>query len=243
MGRSKVEYATDQITVYNYCPHGCIYCFWRIPLMRSRLQRIVPRPLEEAERYARMRKPRRIVVSFTTDPYPPEERRKGLTRRVLEILARAPQHTILILTKNPKLALRDIDIMHIHGNMWLGTTVTTLRNAHVLEPKAPPPQSRLGALREAHEEGIRTWLSIEPIIPPFTELAEIIERTHDYVDFYVLGALNYARQLGFPEPSVEEYFRVLKPALALLWRYRKEFMVKRELCRLLKKDLTELARR
>ncbi len=166
-------------------------------------------------------------VVHNCDPYPPEEARKGLTRRVLEILSKAPQHRIMILTKNPRLALRDLDLMHIHGDMWLGTTVTTLRHAEVLEPRAPPPRSRLEALREAHEEGVRTWLSVEPIIPPFTDLAEIIRETRGYVDLYVLGAFNYARQLGFPEPSAEEYFKVIRPALPLLSNVK--FIVKREL--------------
>jgi len=232
VGRSKVEYASDQITVYNYCSHGCVYCFWRLPLWRARLRRIVPRPLEEAKRYARMRKPRRIVVSFTTDPYPAEERRRRLTRRVLEILSKAPQHTILVLTKNPELALRDLDVMHVHGDMWLGTTITCLDGSDLLEPGAPSAQKRLKALWEAHNEGIKTWVSIEPIIPPLTNIEEIVTESHKYVDFYVLGAFNYARQLGLPEPSKEEYLKVLAPGLLTLRRFEKRFFIKRELRRL-----------
>jgi len=229
VGRSSVEYATDQITVYKSCPYGCIYCFWKVPLMRSRLQRIEPRPVQEAMMYARSKRRRVIVISFTTDPYPPCEAYKRLTRRVLEVLSKAPQHRILILTKNPGLALRDLDLMHIHGDIWLGTTLTCLHDSSFLEPRAPPAQRRLEALREAHGEGVKTWVSIEPIIPPFTNVKEIVVASHGFVDFYVLGAFNYARQLGLPEPSKREYLKVLAPGLLTLEKLGKRFFIKREL--------------
>ncbi|RLE88653.1 MAG: hypothetical protein DRJ67_01395 [Thermoprotei archaeon] len=199
--------------------------------MKARARMIRPRPLEEARRYARMGRPRRIVISFTTDPYPPAEERWRLTRRVLQILAGAPQHTIMILTKNPRLALRDLDVMHLHGGMWLGATVIALDGARALEPRAPSPWSRLEALREAHEEGVRTWLSVEPIIPPISKPLEIVREAVDYVDFFVFGKLNYARQLGLPEPDPRELWDALRPALSFLSRRGKKFLVKRELIR------------
>lgn len=231
MGRSNVEYATDQITVYKTCPYGCRYCFWRTPLFRSRLRRLEPRPVHEAMRYARM-KHRTIVISFTTDPYPPQEEHQRITRRVLEILSHSYWNKIMILTKNPRLALRDLDIMLAHGRMWLGSTVIHLNDNNMLEPNAPPVSSRLEALREAHNEGVRTWLSIEPIIPPITNVKEIVEKTHDFVDFYVLGAFNYAKQLGLPLPTKEEYLKLLIPGLMSLKEHGASFLVKKELRRL-----------
>ena len=232
VGRSKVlDYATDQITVYKTCPYGCRYCFWRVPLFRSRLRRMQPKPIQEAMKYSRM-KNRVIVISFTTDPYPPQEEHQRLTRRVLEILSHSYWNKIMILTKNPKLALRDLDIMLAHGRMWLGSTVIHLNDTNMLEPNAPPVSSRLEALRKAHEEGVTTWLSIEPIIPPITNVKEIVKKTHGYVDFYVLGAFNYAKQLGLPSPTKEEYLKVLIPGITALKEYQANFIIKKELRRL-----------
>ncbi len=202
--------------------------------MRSRLARMNPRPLDEARAYARKRSRSIIVISFTTDPYPPEEVDRRLTRRVLEILAEAPQHRILVLTKNPRLALRDMDLMLQHGDTWLGTTLTSLSDPNPLEPKAPPASKRLAALRAAKRDGVRTWLSLEPIVPGVTDVAAIVEATYSFVDFYVLGAFNYASQLGFREPEPKEYEPVLD-GIWLLDALGKEFFVKKELRKILSK--------
>ncbi|MBW2636274.1 MAG: radical SAM protein [Deltaproteobacteria bacterium] len=229
MGRSRVEYATDQITVYKPpCPFKCRYCFWNVPLMRARAERIDPRPIEEAIAYARSGVRRTIVVSFTTDPYPYVEQRNRLTRKVLEILS-GTRHRVLILTKNPKLALRDLDLMVRNNDVWLGTTITYLYDNNLLEPYAPPASKRLEALYEAHEEGVKTWISIEPILPPMTNVREIVEATSDFVDWYVLGAFNYAKQLRLPEPSRKDYLEVLIPGLEALRDAGKKYLVKREL--------------
>jgi len=238
MGKSYVEYATDQITVYPPpCPYRCRYCFWSTPLWKSRAKRINPSPLEEARRYLKVREPRTIVVSFTTDPYPPWEEVYMLTRSVLEILSRAKQHRIMILTKNPGIALRDLDIMKVHGNMWLGATITRweMVDRPELEPKAPTPFMRSQALKWTHERGVKTWLSIEPIHKASNPLA-ILENTIDHVDFYVFGKLNYAKQLGLEEPTPEEYREKLEPALKLLDSLGKPYLVKKELKQVLEAD-------
>ncbi|RLI27584.1 hypothetical protein DRO58_04015 [Candidatus Bathyarchaeota archaeon] len=231
MGKSYVEYATDQITVYPPpCPYKCAYCFWGSPLWKARARRIKPKPLKEAERYVRLREHRIIVVSFTTDPYPPWKEVYTLTRQVLKILSEARQHKIMILTKNPSIALRDLDIMKTHGNMWLGTTITQWKwvDRLKLEPKAPSPFMRSQALKWAHERGVKTWLSIEPIHKASNPLA-ILENTIDHVDFYVFGKLNYAKTLGLEEPTPGEYREKLEPALKLLDSLGKPYLVKKEL--------------
>jgi len=198
MPRSRVDYATDQITVYRYCPYACKYCYvWRNRLFVSRVQRGKYDPVEEAEKYLN-KKNRVIVVSFVSDPYPPEEQDKKLTRKVLEILCRS-KNRIMILTKNPRLALRDIDIMK-QGDCWLGTTViTTDPRFRVLEPNVESGVNRLLALAKAKKEGVRVWLSIEPIIPHVTDLDIILSIASKIpVDYVVLGRYNYWKRIALP---------------------------------------------
>ena len=193
-------------------------------------------PVKEAERYLRVWDPRTIVVSFTSDPYPPVEKKNRLTRRVLEVLSEARQHRILVLTKNPILALRDFTIMKKHGDMWLGTTLISVDKTE-LEPKAPKPSDRRLALYIAKKKGLKTWLSIEPIIPQITDPVEIIERTLDYVDYYVLGSFNYTKILGFEITEDEKkawYRKHVLEAISLLKSYGKRFFIKKELRRYLK---------
>ncbi len=239
MPRTGVEYASDQITVYRGCPYGCAYCWaWRLPVFAKRIASGRYDPVREARKYLKTRG-RTIVVSFTSDPYPPQEVRERRTRRVLEILAQNPRNRVLILTKNPMLALRDLDLMLEHGDMWLGTTITALDPYYYskLEPGAPSPQERLYALRIAKRYGAKTWLSVEPIIPDATG-ADILFATVDYVDWYVLGALNYADKLDLG-------IRINKRELAFYYRYNvpswtrylghqgKPYHIKRELKRYL----------
>jgi DNA repair photolyase len=45
-------------------------------------------------------------------------------------------------------------------------------------------------LKEAHDEGIKTWVSLEPVLNPETSL-QIIRETHTFVDKFKVGLLNY----------------------------------------------------
>lgn len=229
--RTGVEYGDFQITVYRSCYYQCRYCWaWNIPLMSKRISRGKYDPVREAVKLSMVSKPSKIVVSFTSDPYQPVEKEKQLTRRVLKVLSNS-KHTILILTKNPKLAVeRDIDILR-KGRFWLGTTITSLEKTS-WEPNAPHPRTRLEALKKAHSEGIRTWISIEPIIPFITYPEKIVAETVSYVDWYVLGSLNYVPQLKLPftREDVVKWCRKHVPlAIRYLKKLNKEFLIKKEL--------------
>jgi len=246
MPRSGVDYASDNITVYRYCRYGCRYCWaWRLPLFAKRISSGKYDPVEEAKRYLN-KSGRTIVVSFTADPYPPEEREKRLTRKVLEILAMNPCNKVLVLTKNPVIPYHnDKDIFIEHEHIWLGTTITTLDpvKARSLEPKAPSPTLRLSVLRWLHEEDGHTWLSIEPIIPYVTYPEDIVEATLDYVDWYVLGAFNYNNIIKIPKVNryIPENGRFTKreltvwygihakKAIEILKQQGKPFFIKKEL--------------
>jgi hypothetical protein len=45
---------------------------------------------------------------------------------------------------------------------------------------------------KAHEQGIPTWASLEPVIDPEQTLG-LIRRSYDYVDEYKIGKLNYLK--------------------------------------------------
>ena len=232
MGKTNVEYADLQITVYSGCPFRCRYCWANTPLFRYRTRS--PKPIEEAWKFAKMRKKKTIVVSFTSDPYQPREFREKLTRRVLEILV-PTKHKIMILTKNPGVPLfRDRDLLA--SNVWLGTTVTSL-NDILDEPLAPPNSDRIEALLTAHETyKIKTWMSMEPIIPKVTIPRKIVEKTHEFVDYYVLGKLNYAKRFGYaPSDNFFDdwYRRHVSPAVKLLKELGKPFFIKKELRKVL----------
>lgn len=243
MPRSSVDYATDQITIYRGCIYSCRYCYvWRNKLFSYRVKAGKYDPVEEARKYTR-RKNRVIVVSFVSDPYPPFEREKRLTQRVLEALCNT-DNKVMVLTKNPLLALElDIKLYHSCG-FWLGTTIITLDHykARYWEPKAPNPWSRITALYLAKKwYGVKTWLSIEPIIPYTTYPEDIVEETLDYIDYYVLGSFNYPKQLGYTAYTLEElkkwYNEHIIKTIEILEKHNKQYHIKKELKKIMGENL------
>jgi len=228
--KTGVEYADENITVYPSCPFACKYCWASMPLFQYRIRN--PKPIQEAYRLSRARKKRVIVVSFTSDPYQPKELVEQKTRRVLEILS-STIHRIMILTKNPMLAIdRDHDIL-VRGDIWLGTTLTSTRFIPD-EPHAPVPRERMEGLKLAHKLGVKTWVSIEPWLRGVTNPLEIIDETYWYVDYYVLGRHNYETRFGYPKVPDSYYAERLPKVIDRLKQLNKKFFIKKELRRVLK---------
>jgi len=215
MGKTNVEYADEQITVYPApCSFRCRYCWGQDPLWVHRTRNA--NPIKEAWKYASAKKPRIIVISFPTDPYQLIEKERGLTREVLGILVdnSGVNHQILILTKNPELAVnRDLDLLRWE-NVWLMTTLTSTTKISD-EPNAPGNYDRITYLEQAHLEGVNTGVSIEPWIPEKTFPRQIIEATHQFVDWYVVGRLDYETRYGYPRIPKGYYREELKWVRAL----------------------------
>lgn len=85
-------------------------------------------------------------------------------------------------------------------------------------------QSRLRILRKAHEMGIYTWVSMEPVIIP-DEALQVIRKAHDYVDFWKVGKLNHNKAV---EQSVD-WPKFRDDATALLEHYGCKYYIKEDL--------------
>jgi len=147
------------------CAHQCIYCYAiKFPsfsgptLPRLKLKEDIVKMAEGTK----TRLP--VMLSDTTDPYQPMEKKHRITRRCIEVLAEH-RFPLLIVTKSD-LAVRDIDIFKQTPTVF-SMTITTQRReiASLIEPYAPPPDSRFSALDKIAEEGIPTVVRIDPIIP------------------------------------------------------------------------------
>ena len=228
MTKTGVEYADWNLTVYPQpCDFRCRYCWASQPLWQKRIAH--PYPLQEAVRLRNMRKPRTVVVSFTSDAYVPKEAVEHLTRRTLEILS-TTKHKVMILTKSV-LAEKDFPFFfHWRSegmNLWLGTTLTSVIGIED-EPLASPNPQRIKMLETAHHLGLKTWASVEPWIPNVTYPDQIVEATYPFVDFYIMGKLNYAKRFGYHIPD-GYYKRELPRVVELLDKLGKPFLIKKEL--------------
>jgi len=199
---TSVEYADEQITIYPVpCPLKCRYCWSNQPIWVFRTRHADP--IKEATRLAKSHFDKIIVVSFTTDPYQPRELNEHLTRKTLEILVKGENqsHRVMLLSKS---CLMEEDfpffkLWHDHGfDLWIGTTLTSVIQIPD-EPCQYTNAHRIVMLQRAHNLGLPTWASIEPWLPDMTFPRQIIEATHEFVDWYVVGRLNYVKRLGYPE--------------------------------------------
>ncbi|HEU0197867.1 MAG TPA: PA0069 family radical SAM protein [Nevskiaceae bacterium] len=167
------------INPYQGCEHGCIYCFARPTHAYLNLSpgldfetRLFYKSNAAALLDQELRKPgyrpARLVVGANTDPYQPIERRLGITRAVLRVLA-AFHHPLTVVTKGA-LVERDVDVLAPLAAQSLASvcvSVTTLDAAlkRDLEPRAAAPAARLRVIRRLSDAGVPVTVLFSPVIP------------------------------------------------------------------------------
>ncbi len=185
LSRSRIYGVDYSVNPYLGCQHGCAYCYARFVARRSHRDEewgsFVDVKVNALQRLAlELRKEPKglVLLSSVTDPYQPLERRYGLTRGALQLLAEHDFPTSL-LTKSD-LVLRDLDILKKMGDCEVGLTVTTLDEdvKKVFEPLATPIRDRLEALRKLHEADVETYAFLGPMLPHLSEnrLDELLNR-------------------------------------------------------------------
>ena len=197
-----LEYAHLALNLYTGCDNGCSYCYAPNMLHKSRedFQKVEPRReiLDALQKQlydwtsiktgAGMSHSR-VLLCFTCDPYPSID--TSTTREAIRILG---HHRIpfTILTKSGLRAVPDKDLYS--SNDAFGTTLTFVNgdDSKKWEPNAASPMERISTLRTFHDDGIHTWVSLEPVIDPEQTL-ELVRATYKDVDHYNVGKLNYAK--------------------------------------------------
>lgn len=156
------------INPYRGCEHGCVYCYARPTHeylgfscgldFESRIfvKQDAPRLLKAALA-APAWTPQVIALSGVTDAYQPVERKLGLTRACLAVLAEF-RNPVAIVTKN-FLVTRDLDhlgALAAHDAAFVIVSLTTLDRtlARTLEPRASAPEKRLEAVATLAAAGI-----------------------------------------------------------------------------------------
>lgn len=193
------EYAHLALNHYIGCDHRCVYCYAPAALRVTREafhNKVEPRKdiLARVRTDAAMLSgtDQRVLLSFACEPYPQIDSRLGLTREILKVFVHNDV-PFTVLTKAGELAFRDF-AMYRAGLDAFAVTLTTIDDATAaeIEPGAAPPSERMAMLETAHDRGIETWVSLEPVIEPMESL-KIITATHKYVDLYKIGKLNHQK--------------------------------------------------
>lgn len=174
---------TWMINPYRGCEFGCKYCYARYTheFMELRNSIDFERKIFVKQHAAwllrqELRKVRQhgsIAIGTATDPYQPAERRFGITRAILEELARHKGLEIGLVTKGT-LILRDLDLLQVvaqENKLSICMTVTTMNTelARILEPRAPRPDLRMKVVRQLRQAGIRAGINCAPVLPSITD--------------------------------------------------------------------------
>ncbi|WP_141454928.1 PA0069 family radical SAM protein [Pseudoxanthomonas sp. z9] len=185
----------QSLNPYRGCEHGCSYCFARPSHAYLDLSpgldfetRIFAKTNAPEVLRKELAKPgyrcSPIALGINTDAYQPTERKLGLTRRIIEVLAET-RHPFSLITKNA-LVERDLDLLAPMARDHLVQvyfSITTLDN-HLsarLEPRASAPHSRLRAMRRLSEAGVPVGAMFAPVIPWVndSELEVVLEAARD----------------------------------------------------------------
>ena len=175
---------------YSGCAFGCTYCyaafFSRSAERRDDWGNWVEVKENAVELLMRRRigalDGKRIYMSSVTDPYQPVERRLGLTRRLLQVLADRHQPKLVVQTRSPDV-VRDCDLfqrieenggrvrvnMTVEengGRVRVNMTVTTDDEdvRRTFEPSCPSNAQRLRAIAEVREAGVETCITLTPLL-------------------------------------------------------------------------------
>jgi len=196
-GRAK-EFAPLALNIYKGCTHGCRYCFnQNAPFARDYFEfaapkkDVVARVRKDAAKLAQSGDCPEILISFVGDPYQPEEIHLKLTRQIIKILIEFDL-PFTILTKGGKAAVRDFDLLEKYPKCSFGTTMILHYPNYIKywEPYAAGWYDRWDAIFEAHNRGIKTWVSLEPVIEPDQALY-VIQNLHPIVRHWKVGKINH----------------------------------------------------
>lgn len=180
------EYGDYALNIYTGCPHRCYYCFAPTVLHRDRDQfhgvveprkNIVEETRKQLERERITGK--LIHLCFTCDPYPTGYSTTP-TREIITLLKEHGNH-VQILTKGD--GSRDFDLLD--GEDWYGITIDGWRAPAQLH------YDKITGLELAHNKGIKTWISFEPVIDADNVLWCIQNIAPLIADKIKIGKLNY----------------------------------------------------
>jgi DNA repair photolyase len=192
------EYSPLALNIYSGgCDHGCKYCYcaaMQRGFGREWNGNPIPRNLSGLAKEA-AKASRQILLCFVGDPYCAAEQTRRQTRSALAVLKSA-RCSVAILTKGGRRCLDDLDVFRDwpDGRIEVGATLTFVSRERSLdvEPGAATPGERLSVLDHLHQQGVKTWASIEPVIDADESLA-VIKASLSCVDAYKVGKLNHQK--------------------------------------------------
>jgi DNA repair photolyase len=189
----------DDYTVnpYSACSFNCLYCYIRGSKYGEHMEKALSVKVNAVDLLRKQLRPKAekgnfgiIVLSSATDPYLKAEKEYQLSRQLLEVILefRFPVH---IITKSD-LVTRDLDLLKeinkhailpddlqdkLSGGTIVSFSFSTLQDevSKIFEPGATPPSIRLQTLEAVKDSGLKTGVSLMPLIPYISDTTEQLD--------------------------------------------------------------------
>ena len=215
--KSNLPIAGYSINPYIGCPFACRYCYatfmkrftnhkedWGMFLDVKYWNKI-----NNPQKY----KGKTMIIGSVTDGYNYFEAKYKRTRTFLEEMQGSGIN--LIVTTKSNLVTRDIDLIKTYPNPLVSWSMNTLDERFKKDMENTPTiKSRIEAMKQIHDEGIRTTCFISPIFPGITDVFSIIEEIKDFCDYIWLENLNLR---GSFKGTIMNYIKEKYPALYPLY--------------------------
>lgn len=219
-GGAAREYAAVGCNFFRGCPFQCSYCYNRKGLTATvnglpfaQLEDAFSKPSRRQKKYQDMPDEDYVLTvfkmevdkwfdhlqkfgiffSFTTDPLSPDT--AALTTKAAFYAAQRGIN-VKILTKNAgatSAIFRPFLNNKHNSHIAIGFTLTGRDD---IEPYAPKNDERIETLKLLHQWGLKTFVSIEPIVD-FDSSWRMIEQTAGFADQHLIGLMSNRKANGF----------------------------------------------
>ena len=197
------------INPYQGCEHGCVYCYarnvhpyWGFSAGMDWETKIVAKvnasQLLEKVFLKKKWKPDTIMLSGSTDPYQPVERKLKITRELLKVFLKY-HNPVGIITKN-SLISRDFEILKYlakYNLVRVFFSITTLdeKLRRIMEPRTANAWKILKTMKLFSDAGIHVGVMMGPIIPSINdhEIDDILKTSAEHGAYsanYTLARFN-----------------------------------------------------
>lgn len=236
--KTKVEYGDYTINHVLGCSHGCNYPCYAMMLakrfgqVKTYDEWIEPKLVKNAEELLKKELPKMkdkikwVHFCFTTDPFMYEY--PEVTELTLKLIKTINNSNIkcTALTKG----ILPLELKDYSKENEFGITLISLDEKYreKSEPNSAPYQERIESLLKLHENGIKTWVSIEPYPTPnilkqdFKEILKSIE----FVDKIIFGRLNYNKDVTAYKKHKSYYNDLTKQVIEFCNEHNISFHIK-----------------
>lgn len=203
-----VEYGDYTMNHVQGCSHGCKYpCYafmmkkrfgqiksyeqWMRPYLVSNTIELLTKEIPKLKNKINI-----VQLCFTTDPFMyGYDEIKEMSLKAIELL-NSNDIKCSVLTKG----ILPSELADFSTENEYGITLVSLDEdfRKRMEPYTAPYVERIQALRDLHDLGFKTWVSIEPYPTPNIfeqDLVEILNKI-DFVDKIIFGRLNYNKEVS-----------------------------------------------